>query len=94
MLTDFMDNLSHRSWKREGRDGAKAHLVDYFLAHRYGREHYTEEEIRIMFRELDALGLLFPHNGGIELIDHYVAFRDSHYPYWFDKWFNKSRRQL
>jgi len=33
VLTDLMDNLSCSSWNREGRDNAKAKLIDYFIAH-------------------------------------------------------------
>ncbi|HEV7331894.1 MAG TPA: hypothetical protein VGN63_12715 [Flavisolibacter sp.] len=94
MLTDFIDNLSHRSWKREGREGAKAHLVAYFLAHGYGQHHYTEEELRRMFQELDAVGLLFPQNAKAILFDRYIAWRDKHYPFWFKQWFRKARRKL
>src|SRR5690606_37624847 len=62
MLRDFADNLSCGSWKREGRTEAKTHLIDYFLAAGYGRGLYSEEEIRKIFSEMDAVGLLFPGN--------------------------------
>ncbi|HEV7780575.1 MAG TPA: hypothetical protein VGO58_04880 [Chitinophagaceae bacterium] len=93
MVRDFMDNLSCGSWKREGRDKAKEHLADYFIAHGYGRHHYSEEEIREMFREMDALGLLFPREGKTKLLDLYAAWRDKHSGYWFRKWFRKPGRR-
>ena len=51
LLTDFMDDLSCGSWKRQGRERAKEKLIEYFIEHGYGRQHYTEEDIRAMFRE-------------------------------------------
>jgi hypothetical protein len=92
MIRDFMDNLSCASWHRKGRDEAKAHLINYFIMHGYGQHHYTEEDIRTMFKEMDALGLLFPENGSREAIDRYAAWRDEHHIYWFNKWFTKLRR--
>lgn len=94
LLSDFMDNLSHRSWKREGREKAKEHIVEYFLAHGYGQHHYAAEEIRQIFREMEALGSLFPKNGSSKLVDRYARWRNSHEKYWFKQWFRKPRRKL
>jgi hypothetical protein len=94
VVRDFMDNLSCGSWKREGRDKAKEYLIEYFIAHRYGQENYTEDQIRQMFREMDALGLLFPKNGKSKLLDLYADWRNAHHTYWFKKWFHKPRRKL
>jgi hypothetical protein len=94
VIRDFADNLSCGSWKREGRDKAKEHLINYFIAHGYGQHHYTEENIREIFKEMDALGLLFPTNGKGKLIDLYSDWRNKHHSYWFKQWFRKSRRKL
>lgn len=94
IIRDFTDNLSCGSWKREGRDEAKEHLINYFVAHGYGQHHYSEEDIRQMFKEMDALGLLFPNDGKMKLIDLYASWRDKHHTYWFKKWFRKPRRKL
>lgn len=91
ILLDFMDNLACGSWKREGRDEAKTYLIDYFIAHGYGRQQYTEADIRQMFKEMDAMGMLFPTNGGPNLINRYAKWRKGHYTYWFKKWFRKPR---
>lgn len=93
LLLDFMDNLSCGSWKREGRDKAKGHLINYFVDHGYGSQHYTEEEIREMFREMDAMGLLFPRQGKSKIIDQYAKWRDKQQRYWFKQWFRKPRRR-
>ncbi len=94
LLIDFMDNLSCSSWKREGRDEAKEHLINYFIAHGYGQQHYTEEDLRLMFKEMDALGMLFPKSGNGKLVDVYAKWRKKHHTYWFKKWFRKPRRKL
>lgn len=94
LLQDFAQNLSCGSWKREGRDEAKAHLLNYFIAHGYGRHLYTHAEIQQLFKEMDALGLLFPYNGNIQLVKQYAAWRSRHNRYWFKKWFEKPGRKL
>ena len=94
VLTDFMDNLSCGSWERRGRDQAKEHLINYFIAHGYGQHHYTEEDIRQIFKEMDALGALFPVNGKRKMIDLYTKWRSKHHAYWFKKWFKKPERRL
>ena len=94
VIRDFTDNLSCGSWNREGRDKAKEHLVNYFVAHGYGRHHYSEVDIRQMFREMDALGILFPTNGEREMVDLYAAWRDKHHTYWFEKRLGKPGREL
>lgn len=91
MLVDFMDNLAHASWKRRGRDQAKEHLVDYFIEHGYGQYYFSEAERREMFRELDAIGLLFPKYGERKMINTYCRWRDRQQRYWFSSWLNKKQ---
>lgn len=94
VLTDFMDNLSCGSWKREGRDRAKEKLIDYFVEHGYGQQHYTVEDIRTMFRELEAIGLLWPEGAKMKLIDLHSEWRDKYHIYWFKKWRQKPKRKI
>ncbi len=94
VVLDFMDNLACRSWKREGRDRAKEHLVNYFIAHGYGQHHYSEDDIRKIFAEMDALGSLFPKDGKGKILDLYTDWREKHHAYWFKNWFKKPRRKL
>lgn len=93
MILDFMDNLACASWKREGRDTAKEHLINYFIAHGYGRQHYTETEVREMFREMDAMGMLFPSYGSMKMIDLYSKWRKKQHRCWFKHWYRKPRRK-
>ena len=92
MITDFLDNLSHASWKRHGRDAAKQKLVEYILLCSYGTNYYSPEDIYQMFKELDSIGLLFPSNAETELLNKYVAFREPYQDYWFNQWYYKARR--
>lgn len=91
ILTDFADNLSCSGWKRQGRDIAKQHLINYFIAHKYGETYYSPEEIREIFSEMDAVGRLFP-KGDDEMISIYGQWRDKHYKSWFKTWYTKNRR--
>lgn len=84
--------LSCVSWKREGRDQAKEKLIEYFLEHKYGQDYYTPEDLREIFREMDAVGMLFPLDD-TEMVDIYANWRDKHYKYWFEKWWGKCRRK-
>ena len=94
VLIDFMDNVNSGSWKREGRDNAKQHIVQYILAMGYGQQYYTPVDITTMFKELDAMGMLFPKNGNMKLLDKYVDWRDKHNKMWFNKWFTAVRRNI
>lgn len=94
VLTDFMDNLSCGSWKREGRDKAKEKLIDYFVEHGYGQHHYAVEDIRSIFRELNAIGLLWPEGAKSKMTDLHAKWRDKYHTYWFQKWFRKPGRKL
>jgi hypothetical protein len=87
MITDFMDNLSLGSWKREGKDKGRQALVEYFIEIGYGQKFYTQEELRTMFKEMDAVGLLFPKEGEPEVLEAYSNFRETHNEYWFNKWY-------
>ncbi len=86
IIEDFIDNVCGGSWKREGREGVKAHLLQYFIAHGYGQPCYSANEIQQMFKELDALGALFPANGTLKQINLYAHWRNKHHRYFFKKW--------
>lgn len=92
VLTDFMDNLGCGSWRREGREKARESVTEYFIAHGYGQHYYGEEDIRLIFRELDAIGMLWPVKGKMKLVDLHSRWRDEYYRYWYRKWFRKPRR--
>lgn len=94
IIVDFMDNLACASWKREGRDTAKEHLINYFIAHGYGQQHYAETDIREIFKEMNAMGMLFPSYGSMKMVDLYDKWRRKQHRCWFKHWYRKPRRKL
>ncbi len=70
---------------------AKEKLIEYFLEHGYGQDYYPPEDLQEIFKEMDAVGLLFPSNDS-NRIDVYADWREKHDRYWFKKWFNRYRR--
>ena len=93
ILNAFMDNLGCGTWEREGRDKAKGHLIDYFLEMGYGQQYYTTEDLKQMFREMDAIGMLWPKEGSMDLVELQAKWRAEYYKYWFKKWWGKVRRK-
>jgi hypothetical protein len=94
VLNDFMDNLSCGSWNREGREQVRAKLVEYFVAHGYGQDLYSAEDIRSIFKEMDAIGLVWPADADMKLIELSSKWRKKFHRYWFKKWLRKPRRRL
>ena len=92
MIYDFMVNAGGINLQSEGNLVSKEHLRNYLLAQGYGQYHYTESDIREMFKELDATGLLFPWNGGRKMIDLYSKWRNKYQRFWFKQWYHKVRR--
>lgn len=94
LLKDFLEILSFNSWKRPERQKQRSILTEYIVENNYGSQFYHPNDIREMFRELDALGLLYPKDGEEKTVDTYVSYRTMFYTYWFDKWAKKYRRQI
>lgn len=94
LIQDFINNISCGSWKRQGRDEAKAHLLEYFIAQGYGRQQYSQEEVRELFKELDALGLLFPVGGTNEAISQYSKWRKEYHRYLLKKWKREPKKKI
>ena len=72
------------SWNREALDNEKEQLINYFIAHGYGQHNYSEEDIRKIFKEMDALGMLFPTNANNDLVDLYTKWLHKHHTHWFN----------
>lgn len=92
VLLDFLDNLNCGSWKREGRENVREILIEYFIEHGYGQNYYNSESIRQIFKEMKAVGLLFPNDSKEKMLDSYVDWREKHYKYWFKKWLKNTRQ--
>lgn len=94
VLDRFMNDLGHESWKRRENDAVREVLVNYFILCGYGQQWYSEQDVRQMFKELDAIGSLWPRDAKMKLIDLHAKWRNKYQRYWFRKWFRKPRRQL
>jgi len=94
VLLNFMDTLDCGSWKREEKGNKERQLlIDYFIECDYGKDFYTEEDRRKMFEEMNAVGIVWPQNAKMKLIDLHSKWRDKYHTYWFKKWFRKIRRK-
>jgi hypothetical protein len=93
LLMDFMDNLSCGNWKRDGRDKAKEKLVEYFIEHGYGQQHYSVEEIRTVFKEMDAIGMVWPMDAKMKMVELSAEWQEQYHRYWFKKWIRRPRRK-
>lgn len=91
ILEDFMAHLGCQNAGREDQHIAQKHLKYYFLANGYGQQYYTRREIHLLFTEMSAVSVLFPHDDEARMDDH-VTWRDDHQHQWFENWFQKPRR--
>ena len=94
ILSDFMWNLS--LMVNQTSDEQRNTAIEYFKLCGYGRQIYSEEEISLIFQELEAKRLLWP-----DIKDKVITNeqRDLHYiwshmymEYWFEKWYRKNRK--
>lgn len=92
LIGDFLDNLNSGSWERKGRETAKQQLYNYMIEMQYGQQHYSTEEIRTQFMELDALGQQWPEKGKDKIRKQYCEWRKHYIRWWFKKWFKKNNR--
>jgi len=84
MIEDFITTLSG-SYSSLG-EGPRAKLEEYFKLCGYGRKRYTEEEIRQMLYELEAIYRLWPRGENMALMDLHVAWREAYKKHWYEKW--------
>lgn len=56
----------------EGRYGGKEKLLDYFIAHGYGQQEYSIDEIRQIIKEMDAIDLTYPKDSEAGVTELYV----------------------
>ncbi len=88
LLTDFINHLAGNTI------GVDSRLVEYFIARGYGKHDYYEEDIRSMFKELDAMAMLFPKNGTEAMIKGHTQWLNKYQQYWYKKWYGKPSRQV
>jgi len=93
VLDHFMNDLGQESWKRNKNEGVRVAAIEYFIQCGYGQGFYSESEIRQMFKELDAIGMLWPDKGSSKLIDRHARWRNKYYDHWFKQWYYKIRKK-
>lgn len=94
LLSDFMNDLAYDKRECTDRENARTHLLNYFIASGYGRKYYTEEEVRQLFKEMEAIAMLWPAGAKKKLINRHSKWLYQYHAYWFKKWFKKNNRQL
>lgn len=92
ILSDFMNNLACGSLGREGRGQAKETLIAYFIEHGYGQDIFTPAELTAIFKEMDAIGLLYPRDAAPLELEQHVEWRAMYHDYWFRKWYYRFNR--
>jgi hypothetical protein len=72
---------------------AKEACIEFFIRYGYGKEYYSEQEVRQMFKELGAVNDLWPEQAPPKFIEHHSNWRKKYWKQWFKKWFWKIRRK-
>jgi hypothetical protein len=93
VLNQFLSDMGQESFKRSNNPQVRQITIEYFIQRGYGQDFYTEQDIRKMFGELDAIGSLWPQDANMKLIDRHAKWRNKYQDYWFKKWYYKVRRR-
>ena len=95
ILSSFMQTLS--CMPDTGNDERRKTALEYFMASGHGQSIYAEEEVRQIFRELDAKRVLYPTVKDREITNEeynlHSCWSHMYQEYWFRKWYQKSRRK-
>lgn len=93
LLTGFLSCLAvERNDKNP--DAAKQDCIDFFIHYGFGKDFYSEQEIRAMFTELRQVNDLWPNGPtSLKFIDQHSYWRRRYWKYWFKKWYWKIRRR-
>ena len=81
ILIDFMRNIGMDYQSMGELQRTKA--MEYFMSCKYGHSHYSEEEMKKIFKEMECLVALFPEENDAKLIDLYVAWKERHQSLFF-----------
>lgn len=92
VIYDFLCNAGMEGYGLGETQRAKA--MEYILSCGYGKEFYTEDDMRKIMKKMESISSLFPNKARSKLIDIHAHWRKKYYKYWFRKWFTKVRRKL
>ncbi|MFD2164196.1 hypothetical protein ACFSJU_17435 [Paradesertivirga mongoliensis] len=94
ILTDFMWTLS--LMPDYGSPEQRKAAIHYFIQRGYAQQHYPEEDIHQIFRELEAKSILWPdiHDTHLNPEQRHLQclWSNMWMEYWFEKWFWKHRK--
>ena len=95
ILSDFMWTLS--SMPDSGTDEQRKAALEYFMHRGYAQKYYPEEEVQLIFRELEAKRILWPgiHDNVItpEQRQLHCMWSNMFMQYWFEKWYGRYRKR-
>jgi hypothetical protein len=93
ILCGFLSCLAVEKNKKNP-EVAKQAIIDFFIHYGFGKDYYSEEEIRKMFTELQRVNDLWPDEPATsKFIDHHAYWRGKYWKHWFKKWHWKIRRR-
>ena len=91
ILNDFMASVSFSCGNATPAQRQAA--LEYFMECGYGSKRYSPEEIRQIFKELEAQRLLWPGLSEMnrDQFDRHAAWSYMYMEFWFEKWFYRVR---
>ncbi|MFL9485721.1 hypothetical protein ACI6Q2_23285 [Chitinophagaceae bacterium LWZ2-11] len=93
VLWHFMENLSGECRMQDRKEKAQDHLTAYFLEMGYGSDRYTSDDIRRMFKEMNAIASLWPTGADNTIMDTHNQWRAAYHKYWFkSRWKKRSSK--
>jgi hypothetical protein len=72
---------------------AKEASGNFFIRYGFGKDYYSEDEIRQMFSEIGKVNDLWPDGAPIKFIDEHAYWRRKYSKNWFKRWYWKIRRK-
>jgi hypothetical protein len=90
VLYEFMCNAGFEHYSSGQEQKAKA--MEYFISCGYGQKFLVEDEIRLLFKELDSIACLWPTATHKKFISSHRNWRNKYYLFFYTKWYRKLRR--
>ena len=94
VINDFAKNFGSGGEKDKDQKQAKQKLLEYFIAMGYGQQMYATADIALMFKELEAVHLLWPETAKPKFREKHVKWREKYERYWFKHWYKKPRKRI
>ena len=91
VLMHFMINTGREHYAGWD-DRTRMYVMDYFIRCGYGQDHYSQDDLLQLFRELEAIAMLWPHEGDLAQMREYGQWRRKYRQYWFKKWQARGRQ--